>query len=272
MDNDQTAREMWHSLLHGNIEMLQRGRQLHMLLPSNPRCSICNAPFGGLGGTIMRTVFQKRPSHLNPQFCNSCERLAERFPGGAEVEITMLFADVRGSTSLAEHISPSEFRLLLNRFYRAATDVLVEKRAWIDKLVGDEVIALFIPGFAGEDYPRIGIEAAEAMRKAVGYGTSQGPFLPIGIGVHTDTVYVGVVGTGGVSDITALGDGMNTTARLVSSAAAGEIVVSDATYSAAKLDPADTVARELTLKGKSEPFKVRVLHPAPVAEQQPEPS
>ena len=272
MDTEQVNKQMWHAMLHGDIAPLQRNRHLHMLLPSNPRCSICNAPFGGVGGSIMRTVFQKRPSNLNPRFCNTCEQFAEHFPGGAEAEITMLFADVRGSTTLAEQISPSEFHALLHRFYSAAMNVLIERNAWIDKLVGDEVIALFLPGFAGADHARVGIDAAQAMRKAVGYGTSKGPFLPIGIGVHTDTVYVGVVGSEGVSDITALGDGMNTTARLVSSAAAGEIVVSDAAFNAAKLDPAGTETRELTLKGKSEPFKVRVLHPTAVESQQPEPA
>ena len=195
---------------------------------------------------------------------NHCEQFAEKHPGGAELEITMFFADVRGSTSLAENVSPTDFRALLNRFYSMATNILIHDNAWIDKLVGDEIIALYVPGFVGPEHARLCIKSAEALRKTIGYDTPNGPFLPIGIGVHTDTVYVGVVGSEGVTDITALGDGMNTTARLVSSAASGEIVISEAAYRASHLDLAGAEVRELHLKGKSEPFAVRVLHPAPI--------
>jgi hypothetical protein len=61
----------------------------------------------------------------------------------------ILFADVRGSTALAEQLGPVAFAALLNRFYRTATDVLIRHGATIDKLIGDEVMAFFVPGFAG---------------------------------------------------------------------------------------------------------------------------
>lgn len=259
MNTEETNRAMWHAMLHGDVEKLNRFRTLFKILPSNPRCPICNTPFKGVGGGIVRTVWHRRPSTLNPRYCNACEQFAETHPGGAEACITMLFADVRGSTTIAESISPSDFHRLLNKFYKAATRVMVESDAWIDKLVGDEVIALYIPGFAGKDHARVAIEAAQQLMRDVGYGTPNGPWLPIGIGIHTDTVYVGVVGSEGVTDITALGDGMNTTARLVSNAGAGEILVSEAAISAAGLDFSDREARELHVKGRTEPIHVRVL-------------
>ncbi len=93
-----------------------------------------------------------------------------------------------------------------------------------------------------------------------GYAVKDNPWLPVGVGICTGVAYVGVVGSsGGVTDITALGDAVNTTARLASSAAAGEILVSEAVCDAAGLGSAQFEERTLTLKGKQEPFRVRVL-------------
>ncbi len=115
------------------------------LIPSNPRCRFCHAPFGGFGGPVMRVIFRKRPSKLNPKFCNACDDFISHNLGGAETELTMLFADVRGSTALAERTNPMEFTRLMNRFYGAAMTVLAQSDAWIDKIVGDEIIGLYLP-------------------------------------------------------------------------------------------------------------------------------
>lgn len=106
-------------------------------LPSDPRCAVCRAPYGGLGGRIMvRLSFA--PSRKNPRLCSEC---FERAPmGGVEMGVGILFADVRGFTSLAERQAPDAVATLLNRFYASAVDVLCE-HAIIDKLVGDQVMA-----------------------------------------------------------------------------------------------------------------------------------
>jgi adenylate cyclase len=95
----------------------------------------------------------------------------------------------------------------------------------------------------------------------MGYGTPAGPWLPIGIGVHTGVAYVGTVHgvEGAVTDFTALGDNVNITARLVSIAEPGEALISDASYAAAGLNLGDLEQRQLELKGKAEPVGVRVL-------------
>jgi len=176
----------------------------------------------------------------------------------------MLFADVRGSTPLAEQMSAREFSRLMNRFYAVATDVLVQSDALVDKLVGDEVIGLFIPGFAGPEHPRRAIEAAEMLLEVTGYHDRGGPWLPVGAGVHTGPADVRVVGgaDGVLTDFTALGDGVNVTARLASQARVGEILISEAAYTAAGRDPGDLESRQLELKGKSERIGVRVLRVA----------
>ena len=99
----------------------------------------------------------KRRSPMNPNFCNICETFARTHPGGAEAELTMLFADVRGSTPLAERMNASEFSQLMDRFYRAAYRVLVHTDGFFDKMVGDEIIIWYIPGFSGPGHARLAL-------------------------------------------------------------------------------------------------------------------
>ena len=187
--------------------------------------------------------------------------LGQVYPGGAEIELSLLFTDVRGSTHLAESTSAAEFSGLMNRFYDAATDVLIRTDAFIDKLVGDEVIGLYIPGYAGKDHARKAVQAARELGAAMGYGTAAGPWLPIGIGVHTGVAYVGTVHgiEGTVTDFTALGENVNIAARLVSTAEPGEALISNEAYVAAGPTLGDLEERQLELKGKAAPVGVRVL-------------
>lgn len=156
---------------------------------------------------------------------------------------------------------PSDFRQLMNRFYAAATDVMVKTDALIDKLVGDEVIGLYLPGWAGPNHARLAVKAAQDVLRATGHGEPHGPWLPVGVGVHTGIAFVGTVsGTEGtVTDLTALGDAVNVAARLASVAGGGEALISNATYAAAGLDLGNLEQRQLELKGKNEPISVRVL-------------
>ncbi len=250
---------VWWSMLNAEDSPLRRGRRMFRLLPSNSRCRLCNAPFEGASGLLMRGVFHKERSNLNPNMCNTCEAMARRYPGGSEFRLTMLFADVRGSTALAEKMSDQAFSQLMNRFYTVATDAIVQTDGMIEKFIGDEVAALYFPIFAGADYTRRAVEAARFLLRATGHARPDGSWLPIGAGVHTGTAFVGALGQGGVTQITAIGDAVNLTARLASSAAAGEILVSDAAYAALEPEPNAPEHRELALKGKSEPIGVYVL-------------
>jgi adenylate cyclase len=177
----------------------------------------------------------------------------------------MLFADVRGSTTLAEKMSAREFSQLINRFYKVATHVLIQTDALVDRLLGDEAIGLYLPGFAGPEHPRKAVEAAQELLDLTGHRDAKGPWLPVGIGIHTGPAYVGVVGSEeSTADFTALGDSVNTTARLASQAGAGEILISDASFSAAKLQVEGLEHQQLELKGKSEPIGVHVLRVSPI--------
>jgi adenylate cyclase len=172
----------------------------------------------------------------------------------------MLFADVRGSTGLAERMTPRAFSELLNRFYDVATRVLVEREAIVDKFVGDEVVGLFVPGMSGLDHAAKAIDSAVALLEATGHGSADGAWLPVGAGVHTGVAFVGNVGNKGVTDFTALGDTVNTTARLASAAGEGEILVTRAAADAAGL-VGGYEQRRLELRGRTEPIEVVVLRP-----------
>jgi len=235
-------------------------RPLVRRLPASPRCRICYYPFDGVGGWLSKSLLGLEPSKLNPQLCNVCERFANRFHGGAEIETSMLFADVRGSTTMAEGIRPVEFSQKINRFYKAATDVLFDTNAFVEKLIGDEVAGFYTSGFAGSEHPRIAISAARKILEATGHADPDGPWIPVGIGVHTGVAYVGSVEVAdGLTDIALLGDAVNTTARLASQAGQGEIVISDATRVAAGLEKEGMQRHQYKLKGKSEVVDAWVL-------------
>ncbi|HLF75032.1 MAG TPA: adenylate/guanylate cyclase domain-containing protein [Anaerolineales bacterium] len=262
-DSERSAmvEELWRKYLTtGEFEKERRQRHFLGLLPGAPRCKNCLAPFKGAGSPLVRFVYGKRPSNLNPQLCNVCEEFAHQFQGGAEIELSLLFADVRGSTPLAERMSPKDFGRLINRFYNAATQVMIKTDAFIDKITGDQVAAMYVPGFAGPQHARRAVEAAQMILRATGHDRPEGPWIPLGVGVHTGTAFVGSVGSEeGTSDITVLGDPANTAARLSSSARQGEILISDAAYIAAGLSLEGLETRYLELKGKSERVMVHVL-------------
>ena len=246
------ADELWRGLLTGTHPILRRHRRFFKLLPSDPRCKLCSAPFKGPGGGLLRFT-GKRPSNWNPAYCNLCDELAREHRGGAELELTLLFADVRGSTALAERMSAGAFRDLMNRYYALATGLLTRSEAIIDKLVGDEVVALFLPAFAGPNHAERAIEVSRALLSATGHGGPDGPWLPIGVGIHTGTAFVGSVGpAGGHTEFTALGDAVNVAARLTSTASAGEVLVSEAACHAARLEPPPgSDWHELELSGRT---------------------
>ncbi len=259
----ETARieEVWRKYLTtGEFVKEVRQRQICKLLPGHRRCKSCYAPFDGVGSRIARIIFNKRPSSLNPRICNFCEDFAHQNLGGAEIELTLLFADVRGSTRLAEQMSPREFGDLINRFYVMATEVLVHTDALIDKIIGDQVSGMYVPGFAGPNHARRALDAARQILKETGHGAAGGPWIPVGAGVHTGVAFVGAVGTrDGASDITVLGDAANTAARLSTVARVGEILVSEEACRAAGLDCTGFENRTLELKGKSSAVSAYVL-------------
>lgn len=246
----------WFWFTTSAFDVDKRLRRIFRILPHDPRCKFCNAPFQGVGGMIVKTVFGKQRSAMNPRFCNMCDEAMRRFSGGAEVEMSMLFADVRGSTALSETMSPTEFSRLINRFYTHAMKAISAEDGLVEKLAGDSVAAFWGAGFAGPGYVARTLKVAQNLAKIM-----ESQKIPVGIGVHSGVAYFGAMGTAdGLTDISAIGEEVNMAARLAFKAAVGEIIVSERALTAAGVDGSQLEARSLELKGISEPVVARVMH------------
>jgi adenylate cyclase len=242
--------EQWRGYLTKGHPVATLLRRTFRLMPSSPRCATCFAPFSGVGGKVLGvTPFTQ--SRKAARFCKFC---CENQPaGGAEVETGVLFADIRGYTAMSEQTTASEVARRTNLFYAIAGDVLVGHDALVDKLTGDEAMALFLPGFAGAGYIEKMLDAAEELLRAA--QRSGEDWLSIGIGVDHGTAWVGNVGAEKVIDFTALGDVVNTAARLQAAAAPGQLLMSDRVHAACAGRYSDAERLSLELKGKSQPVR-----------------
>jgi len=158
--------------------------------------------------------------------------------GGVNQTITILFADIRGFTRISEHAPPEKIVNLLNRYFSAMTDIIFAHGGTLDKYLGDGLMALFGAPTATPDDASNALNAAVAMqRRMLGINSElrdEGfPEIGVGMGMHTGEVIVGYIGSDRRSEYTAIGDTVNTSARLESNALGGEILISDATAKAA---------------------------------------
>jgi adenylate cyclase len=228
------------------------------VLPSSPRCGICAAPFAGPGRWIVRPLGFS-PSRKNPTICAACVESSP--PGGMKMQAGILFADLRGFTARFADGDPAEAAKVLRRFYRCAEDVLFPD-AVIDKLIGDEVMALYLPLLKRDislaDVPAVMLEHARGLLRAVGYGSGEEPFVEMGVGLDIGEAFVGNIGQRALYDFTAVGDVVNTASRLQGQAGGGEIVLSDRVASG--LPAAVGTRVELELKGKTEPQTAYRVH------------
>jgi adenylate cyclase len=248
------------AVLTGESPILAAQRKRFRHLPSDPRCKMCLVPFGGVGAMAMRHMGYAQ-SAGNPSMCSKCiTAMRARGVTGLEIPVTLVFSDVRGSTSLGERMRPTEFREFLGHFYDLATEAIIRHDGIVDKIVGDEVIGLFFGGVSGPDHPGAAIAAALDLAEAAGRAdaTPMGP-IPAGTGVHTGDAFVGSTSLGAaVEDFTALGDTVNTAARLAAAATAGEVLVSVAAAEAAGRTVQGVERRSLTVRGRTQPIDVVV--------------
>jgi adenylate cyclase len=255
--------EELRAVLTGENRGLIGFRRAFRHVPTSPRCKLCAAPFGGAGGAVLRHFgFGRLPG--NPAICTNCIKdFRKRGVTGAEIPVSLLFADVRGSTGIAEHMRPADFHSFLDRFYTIGADTILRGDGLVDKLVGDEVIGLFFGGVSGPGHAAAALAAGiELLQRAGSADASPVGLIPIGAGVHTGEAFVGATGPAdAVDDFTALGDVVNTTARLASSAAQGELLVTVAAAEAADYAIDGLVRRTLEVRGRHEPIDVVVIRP-----------
>jgi adenylate cyclase len=260
MDDEAVRNENWHAILTGKDRGLLRMRRFWRWVPSSPRCKVCSAPFHG-PGRIATSLVMHGQSRVNPMLCGLCFGQLRQHPGGAEVEISVLFADVRGSTAIAEHTSSAEFRRLLQRFYSIASHAIEHNGGIVDKFLGDGVMALFIPVITGERHASRAVMAGRTMLDEAERSDLAASGVRIGVGLHTGTAFVGVLGSDDNLDFSALGDTVNVAARLGSIAGPGELVVSRMAWDAAGLEVEATNRRQIEVAGRDGPLEVIVDGP-----------
>lgn len=241
----------WERVLKG--ELMPGLSKYFRRLPAAPRCKACQAPFAGPFAPLLR-LLRFRPWQLNRQLCHHCFHGIDKTRGGAEVPVSLLFADVRGSTSLAERMPARDYRRILDRFYKVVYGAVDRNHGVIDHLAGDGVMALWTQRFGGQDHAGHALNAGRELVQDLMTDTVLRGRIPAGVGIHTGTAWVGVVGESGAHDFTVLGDAPNTVARLGSAAESGELMMSEAIANAAAIDTDHMQRRLLDLKGKAEPY------------------
>jgi adenylate cyclase len=178
--------------------------------------------------------------------------------GGESQRITLLFADVRGFTTMAEQMKPREAVEVLNEFFARMTDVIFEHDGTLDKYLGDGLMALFGAPFALQNDAEAAVRAAVDMQKSLAELnriSGKAP-LNIGIGVHTGEAVVGFLGTERRMDYTAIGDAVNVASRLTSQAGPGQIVISSATHARLLQHIPCCPLAAMKLKGRAQPIDV----------------
>ena len=256
--------ELWETIFAKGHPDLSKQHRFHARLPRDPRCRLCLAPFAGWGGWWVRWWGKKKPSARNKHYCNACDGFLDAFPGGAEVELTILFVDIRESVVTAQGMSPAEVSENINRFLDKATEVLTDHDGFILAFYGDCIVAVWPPGFVGINHASKAMLAADVLIRKETILDRNGERIPVGVGVHTDTVYIGTVeaARGLFRDVSIFGHGVNLTARLASAAARGEALVSADTIAASRRDSEDIELQIFDLKGIKTPVSAaRISHP-----------
>ena len=190
---------------------------------------------------------------LPPQarFCPSCGSAVAASTAVEERRIvTVLFADIEGFTALAEHRDPESVKDLLDTCFEQLIPVIAEHGGHVDKIIGDEIMAIFGAPVAHEDDPDRAVRAGLALEPAL---HRVAPTLRLRVGVNTGEVLAGAVGPG--ASYTVTGDVVNTAHRLVTAAAPGEVLVGERTRQATTGAIAYDGRGDLELKGKSEPVR-----------------
>jgi class 3 adenylate cyclase/DNA-binding NarL/FixJ family response regulator len=178
-----------------------------------------------------------------------------------ELEVTVLFSDIRGFSAIAERLTAREIAEIVGRHLGAMAEVIVDHGGTIDKFQGDAVMVVFGAPEPYPDHAERALRCALAMQhrqrelNAQGWGTDSIEALQVGIGLNTGVVMAGAVGGGGRLEYTVIGDAVNVAQRLQSEAGGGEVVAAASTVSAAPSVPAEPIGPRL-VKGREEPVEV----------------
>lgn len=200
----------------------------------------------------IKTIFGK---YVAPQVVDQILARPEIELGGERRMITTLFVDIRGFTPLSESCEPEEIVGILNQYLDLCENAIFEYKGTLDKFIGDATMAIYNAPLPLEDHALQAVKTAWAMKKGAqalkqNLLEKYGKVVDFGIGVNTGYAVVGNIGSKRRMDYTAIGDTVNTAARLESNAQAGQILISEATYQVVKDKIKARPLGELKVKGK----------------------
>lgn len=246
LTRDVGNEEIWAHVFGVGADDLVDQQTFHKRLPSPPRCRLCLAPFRGLGGFYLR-FRGKTQSKRNPHYCAACDDFLEANPGGAEVPMAILYADIRNSTEFVRTHSPTEAAERVNAFLQVATPAITDEDGFLLAFYGDCIVANWPPGFSGSNYLEKSLRAARRVAAA-----SAEAGIPVGTALHSGTAYICSVQAnhGSFRDISIFGVAVNLVARLSHEAEAGRILLSQDTAHALGIAGDDPIS--LDLKGFDE--------------------
>ena len=203
----------------------------------------------------------KAPNSRNPNFCNACDSFMQAYPGGAEIELSMLYVDIRHSTLYAQNNDPAIVGQRINIFLNEATRIITEHDGFVMAFYGDCVVATWPPGFCGEQHALKAQKAAIELVKNKKMTDRNGELIPVGVGVHTGKVFISTVSAlqNTFRDVSIFGSNVNLTARFASKALPGQVLASEENIVAAGKQPADFSWEIAELKGFTEPVRVYTL-------------
>ncbi len=207
---------------------------------------------------------------MNPNLCNLCETMFTRVKKSSQVQVpvTILFADVRGYTTLSELLDTPELIRLLSRFYALCGEAVWERDGIVNKLIGDAVFAIFNFPIERESHVENAVRAGLAVQerwaalRSIAEGESQLP-IGVGVGIHTGTVTVGEVGEV-CRDFTAVGSVVNLASRLQGAARPGEVLVTEQVYAGVAEQFPNAPKSVHQLKGLEQPVSAWALGQASV--------
>jgi adenylate cyclase len=259
-EQQQGNEDLWRTIFSDGHPDLLKQHWWHRKLPQKPRCRLCLVPFEGIGGWIMRRRGKTRNSR-NPNFCNACDKFLEAFPGGAEIEMSMLYVDIRHSTEYAEGHLPANVSQRINDFLNQAIDIITDHDGFIMAFYGDCIVAAWPPGFCGENHGLKAQQAAIALVRNKIIVRDSGEEIPIGVGVHSGKIYISTVSAlqGTFRDVSIFGSNVNLTARMAARAAASQVLGSAENIQAAGKDPDGFAHEAAELKGFTDPVEVYTI-------------
>lgn len=254
--------ELWYQVFQLGHPVLQTKQRRFSWLPGRIRCKMCYVPLAGLGGWMARRM-GLAPSARNPNFCNACDGFLKAFPGGAEIDMAMLFCDLRGSVALSASMSPRAFKEMISLMRETIIPAIWRADGFVLQFQGDSVIAVWPPGFSGPDYARKAVQGSLALPKVLEQTSFEGRALPVGMALHSGRAYLSTVASlgGDMQEVSAFGFDVNVAARLSAAAAAGEVLISESAMAAAGRSIEEAQLQSYTLKGIDHKVQAMVLTP-----------